>query len=322
MLWVICSKVRTDSSWSLHLSMVLIAQAPKMPTEHLQVARQLLAEKIYQKIHRVLSSNKIEHIVLKGPHLASVYYAQRWQRGYNDIDILVRSIDFPSAINFLLEAGFTIRPSPAYRRATAEAAYDCQMQSPGGSVVEVHHDLSPYNLYPVDSGSLFSRASFFSFGHVPARGLSVEDLLLHLVIHAAKSQFFIIERKHVRDIEVLVCSGLIDWKLFLERARTAGCCAAAWFFLKAAELDEDSTVPDWLMNKLEPGRMVQRWAACWLDFRAFPLLRHPNLPRSIRRLLLAPVLVDGWMQLFGAAIMFSRVRLRDQWLWLKSSLPI
>ncbi len=40
--------------------------------------------------------------------------------------------------------------------------------------------------------------------NIRATGLVAEDLLIHLVIHAAKGHFREIQPKHVRDVELLV----------------------------------------------------------------------------------------------------------------------
>lgn len=282
-------------------------------SDQLRLARQVLAESIYQRIHVALSRAGIEHLVLKGPHLASSFYPRPWHREYNDIDVLVRPLDFQTAIKALVQAGFSVKPSRRERQATSAAAYDCPLLATDGSIIELHRDLSPHGLYPVDPEGLFRRSQAFQFGSTAAMGLANEDLLLHLIIHAAKSQFGLIERKHLRDIRMLLSHGQLDWNQFIAVATVAGCRAAAWFFLRAAERQEGVRLPIDTMSRLVPGRIRRGWAPLWLDLGCFPMLRYPRLPKSLRRLALAPVLVDRWGQLIQAAARFAATRIADQW---------
>ena len=289
--------------------------------DRLRLARHVMAGRVYQRLHEALEAAGIDHLVLKGPHLASMYYERPWQRGYNDIDLLVRPADFEASIKVLVQADFSIKPGLARRRATRAAAYDCPLLAADGSVIELHRDLSPHGLYTVDVDGLFSQGREFEFEHTSANGLQTEDLLIHLVIHAAKSQFSMIERKHLRDIRVVIEAGAVDWHVFIERAGAAGCRSAAWFFLRAAERQEGISLPTETMAALAPGGIRRAWAGLWLDLDHFPLLRHRRLPKSVRRLLLAPMLVDRPRQLILAAARFLRTRLADQWLWFKHRVP-
>jgi hypothetical protein len=52
---------------------------------------------------------------------------------------------------------------------------------------------------------------------VEARGLALEDLLLHLVVHAAKGYFRDIAPKHVQDVALLAALHTVFWATFLTR---------------------------------------------------------------------------------------------------------
>lgn len=286
-----------------------------------RLARHVLAARIYRRLHEALEAAGVDHLVLKGPHLAAMFYQRPWHRGYNDLDILVRPAEFELALDALVQAGFRMKPGGSPRQATRAAAYDRELNSDDGSVVELHRDLSPYRLYALDQDGLFERAVAFKFDQIPAKGLSPEDLLVHLVIHAAKSQFSLIERKHLRDIRVLLAAEAIDWAVFERRAAAAGCRYAAWFFLQASGNLENAQLPEETMAALSPGWISRGWAGLWLDFKSFPLLRYSGLPKILRRLLLAPALVDRTGQIVSAGARFFRTRMSDYWLWLRHRPP-
>ena len=289
--------------------------------DRLRLARHVMAGRIYQRLHEALEAAGIDHLVLKGPHLASMYYERPWQRGYNDIDLLVRPVQFQSALEVLVGEGCSPKPGPAGREASRAAVYDYPMLSREGSVVELHRDLSGQGKYPVDSDGLFRRAVDFRFDQTPAKGLATEDLLVHLVIHAAKSQFMGIERKHLEDIRVVLSRAAVDWDVFRARATAAGCRNAAWFFLRAAENLENAALPGKQMDAMDPGRIRRAWAGIWLDLDGFPLLRGSGRAKGVRWLLVAPVLVDRPRQLILTAARYFRTRLADQWLRLKHRAP-
>ncbi len=151
----------------------------------------------------------------------------------------------------------------------------------------------------------------FRFGQVAALGLAPEDLLLHLVIRAAKSQFRTLEPKHVRDVTLLVARQPIQWETFLMRAREAGCRTAAWVLLSAAVEIHDAQVPDVVLRRLRPSRVLRWWLGRWLTMERFPLFRWPWLPRWLGRLMVAPAIVDGFWHGMASGLRFAALRVRD-----------
>lgn len=282
-----------------------------MPTPTQNLAQHAVAEKIYRQVRAVLNAEGIEHLVLKGPHLASVAYEKPWERGFNDLDLLVRAGEFERAVDALVDSGFSRREPPRGRQATIAAAYDRNLLAPDGSVVEVHRAFAPYRLYPLDYDALFERAVDFRFGGTPARGLSAADLLVHLVIHAAKSQFALIESKHVRDVAAVVNSMALDWPLFREQTARAGCRSAAWVLLGAGARAQGAAVPDEILSALRPGPVRRWWIDRWIARNRFPMLRRTRFPKPLRRILLAPVLADRIGQVLRAAVRFAGVRGKD-----------
>lgn len=272
---------------------------------------QLVAEATYQVIARAFDARGIEHLVLKGPHLGALVYDEAWQRDYGDLDLLIREGQFEEALSALLSSGFTPRWPMAGREATIAAAYDRGVVSPHGWLVELHRAYTAYDLYQVDYDALFSRAVPFRFGRVEALGLGREDLLLHLIIHAAKSHFRNIESKHVRDAALLVMRCPVAWELFVACAAGAGCRTASWVLLSAAVTIHGAPVPDQVLHRLRPSLPRRWWLGLWLTGEQFPLFRRQGLPRWWGRLVVAPAIVDNFWHGLASGLRFASVRLRD-----------
>ncbi len=275
------------------------------------LARHMMAESVYGRFADALAPLAIEHLVLKGPHLASIAYPRPEDRDFVDLDVLVRPEAVEPATEALVGAGFEREVISAERMATADAAYDRTFFSPQGFTVEVHHALAPHGMYALDTGELFLRAVPFRFGRRQARGLSVEDLLLHLVIHAAKSHFRHLEPKHLRDVRELVAHQPIDWGVFVARVTEVGARTAAWIFLSAAAAVESAEVPGHVLRELRPSKARRLWLRPWLRPRSFPLLRRSELPMWLARLVISPGMMDGVRQSARSVARFSAVRLRD-----------
>lgn len=274
-------------------------------------ASQLVAEAVYQLVTRVLAVRGIGHLLLKGPHLGAIAYAEPWQRDYGDLDVLVRPGDFHNALAALADGGFSLPAPPAGREATIGAYYNRGLLAPHGWLVELHRAFSGYELFRIDYDALFARAVPFRFGQTEARGLALEDLLLHLVVHAAKSHFRGIAPKHVQDVALLAALHTVSWAIFLTRAEEAGGRTASWVLLSAAVRIHGAAVPEDVLRRLRPARARRWWLGLWLTWERFPLFRWQHLPVWLGRLLVAPAIVDRLRDGVASGLRFAKLRVRD-----------
>ena len=255
------------------------------------VAHQLRAEATLKKAQELLAEKGIRILVLKGPHLGNTVYDSPADRLYGDLDVLVRSVDFESSVNALLENGF--QPF-AYNTFAPQIQRDFkhwEFRSPLGIVVELHRWLSGHDRYTVDMDGLFARAESFRFGGVDALGLAPEDLLLHLCLHMGTSYFSVIERKHIRDIALLIRKRPIAWPVFLRRTGRAGARAIAYYSLLAAKKQDSASIPDEVMKTLCPMRARRWWIEKHVDAASFPVYRFPeHSMKRIKKGLLFPLM--------------------------------
>jgi hypothetical protein len=254
-------------------------------------AMQLRAEMTFKNVRDLLAAEKIDVILLKGPHLGATVYDSPRERLYADLDVLVRPKDFDDAATRLLENGFT---PFAFDRHDPEVQRDFkhwEYRSPSGVLVELHRWLSGHDRYPVDVDGLFARSVDFKFGETRARGLAPEDLLLHLCLHMGTSYFHAIETKHVTDIALLTKKRELDWDVFCKRAKKGGARVIVYYALMAARLQDGAVVADDIFNNLRPGFIRRRCIEKFIDPASFPVYRSKDDHiKIVKRNLLLPLM--------------------------------
>lgn len=263
------------------------------------VAGHMAAEAAYREVRPMLDTRGIECIVLKGPHLNAEYYGSTPPREYTDLDLLIRPDQFEDAVSSLMSGGFTPIKGP-------EGRYVRGFNSPQGWPVELHRAFESYGLFRVDYEALFERSTNFQFGAESAKGLAREDLLLHLVMHAAKSHFRQIGRKHIDDI-ALVVKRPIRWEVVLERAREFRCSSASWICLSASSLICHADVPLGVLEQLQPSLPRRKWLSLWLTCETYPVFKWMHLPVWIGRIVVLPAIVDRLYDGVFSASRFARV---------------
>ena len=263
----------------------------------------MAAEAAYSEVSRMLRLRGIDCIVLKGPHLNAEYYSGASLREYTDLDLLIRPNQFEDAVSLLMGGGFTPIKGP-------EGRYVRGFNSPQGWPVELHRAFESYGLFRVDYEALFNRSTKFQFGTELATGLAREDLLLHLVMHAAKSHFRQIGRKHIDDI-ALVVKRPIRWEVVLERAREFRCSSASWIFLSAAASISAADIPPDILGRFQPSWLRRKWLGSWLTMKTYPMFKWRHIPVWLGRFAVLPAIVDRMRDGLSGAFRFALVRTFD-----------
>lgn len=282
----------------------------------------LRMEAIFREISALFAVADIPLILLKGPHLAHAYYDHPHERPYGDLDILVRPRDFRKAASILRDNKFEYLEEEEGHIATTAQTNHWAFRSRFGQLIELHRGFAGLERHPARLEEWFSRAVDFLYGQTPAKGLAVEDLLCHLCIHIGKSFFYFIEKKHIRDLDVIVRKKAVDWKTFLARCKETKSKTIAYYCLNAVMLQHGTAVPEYVLLKLRPGWLRRVWLEKHLDVSKFPMYRQysKGLEHARRRLTLA--LLDGvfsWV-VFGARAVWVkgwdvvlRVRVFRKW---------
>ncbi len=129
-------------------------------------------------------------MLLRGPVLGHLVYADPSHRPFGDLDVLVAQADRAEAVRRLAAAGFTLprRSMPAAYYEAVHLHYPLQRPGLAGPTrLELQWDIDhPFTLYTVDVDGLLDRRV-----HRALRGVDVpvpawDDLLITLAIHAVK----------------------------------------------------------------------------------------------------------------------------------------
>lgn len=256
--------------------------------------RDMRFESIFGQIKDLFGKEAITLILLKGPHLAHAVYDHPYERPFGDLDVLVKPRDFAKAARILLKNQFILLEEDDRNLATTAQTNHWAFQSRFGQLIELHRGFTGLERHPVDLDAWFSRAEAFQYGQTPALGLGTEDLLCHLCLHIGKSFFHIIEKKHIRDLDVLIRKRPIKWDFYISRCRETRSRAIAYYCLRSAHAQYGTPIPAEVLAALRPGKWRRFWLDKHLDVNAFPVYRFYARGAEHARKRLTLPLLDGF----------------------------
>ena len=200
-----------------------VAQQLKTAGQH-HTRRALLAQRAMVQVHDILHENGISHVFLKGAYLAQFAYPQPGLRPMRDIDVVIKPNDLPAAHDLLVTHGYT---SPAefdgmVAAFIAQAKHLPGLRTPDGTVsVELHAHVD------APGGPLAGLDAFASPIHRPLAGrmlpfMGLQDMLVHLCVHAASFHSFNNGPLVVSDIGYLLRQPGLDLQAVAARAAELG----------------------------------------------------------------------------------------------------
>lgn len=256
-------------------------------------ANDLRFEVVFGEIRNLMEKEGIPLILLKGPHLAHVIYDNPGERPYIDLDILVKPRDFKRAARILCENKFIPLEEGDRNLATKAQTNHWVFSSRYGQMIELHRGFTGLARHSSDLDKWFARAEEFSFGQTPALGLGTEDLLCHLCLHIGKSFFYLIEKKHIQDLDMLIRKRTIQWEAFIQRCRETRSKAIAFYCLLSAQARYDTPIPVEVLAALRPNRVRRFWLDKHLNAAEFPIFRIHTSGVNYARWYLTLPLLDG-----------------------------
>jgi len=224
---------------------------------------------LYNELSKVLEhlkNNDMPVIVLKGPHLAEAIYGNRAVRPMNDFDLLFRKDDLTKIGKKLEELGYT---ASRYYSVEAECAVHSDFPAyikPGSIGIEVHWTLeSPKSPFNIDIDGIWQRAWQAKIAGVDTCVLSIEDLILHLCIHASYHHRLTFGLLPFCDITATLSryQKEIDWELLIHRAYQWRAGNTLYLTLLLTRDLMDADVPEAVLEELEPNNLdpeVLNWA--------------------------------------------------------------
>ena len=176
----------------------------------------------------MLASAGIEAVALKGAALAWTVWPAPAERPMRDLDLLVPQDRAAEAYRTLREAEWqgADMTEPDLARMAETETHLPPLVSAHGITLELHGHvwrsapLAGRAMPACDSSAYFARATFSAeaSGRIPAP----DDMLAHLIVHAACSHLFNVGPLALADIDYWLAAHAIDWTTFWDRAEQDG----------------------------------------------------------------------------------------------------
>jgi hypothetical protein len=278
----------------------LTTMVPKEAAEKLQ--RSLLVNttqnlRLYGELRRLLSALQpegIRLILLKGIYLATAIYEQIGLREMSDIDVLARSSDLPRIVPIMMDLGY-LPLDPIHMDVTFQAAHHLpRMVKEGVATFELHWNLVlPGESYSIDVDGLWKQAVPLQLVGYNALILSVEDLLLHLCVHASHHHQFHSGLRSLCDIAETIhrFNSAVNWHAIIEQAIIRKWDRGVYLTLRLTKEMVGADVPTFVLERLQPddvpATLMERvrthiFAHQGLSFHAAKLLESGNLWMKLR----------------------------------------
>ena len=199
---------------------------------------------LFAELQDILSAfrdSRVEVIVLKGAALAETVYAHIGLRPMCDIDLLIKPETMEAAGTVLVRLGY--RPAP-----NNPAAYIKADTLP--VMVDVHTALAHLNSNEMARAWRESKDTVVA--GVPARILSCEDTLVHIISHMSFSHGFVLE-KWLCDIDRVArhYQREIEWKAVIARLEHCRLIAPARYIFAKAAREFDTPIAPWVHAELK-----------------------------------------------------------------------
>ncbi len=225
----------------------------------------------------VFKTAGIKVILLKGSHLAPFVYKDMGLRAMSDIDILVKKEDMHKAVELLFQMGYGLfeKCHAAQGKSIKELIKSYNRHVPalshpkGIKKLDLHWTIpdSPFN---VDMEGLWKRAITAEINGTSVMVLSLEDLLLHLSLHASiKHKFNYYGMKQLCDIATTINNCKINWDKLNLLSYKLGAEKYLYLTLRFSKEILGARVPERILHALKPN-LLNKKIVIEVQKRIFP----------------------------------------------------
>jgi len=192
------------------------------------LARNLKIFHELKNVLRLLTDAGIPVIALKGAYLAVGVYGDIALRPMGDVDLLVPKNRLARARNAIMDGGYREQVERGYSRIGAVCEISdhlVPLVAGSGLVLEIHWTIeNPLSPFRIDVDGLWERAIPVRVAGVEIQGLSPEDLLLHLCLHASARHGFENGFRGICDLHqaIEVSKGAFGWMELVGRSEAWG----------------------------------------------------------------------------------------------------
>lgn len=220
-----------------------------------------LTWKLIQLI-KLLSSQAVEFLVLKGPVFALQAFGDLALRQFTDLDILIHPADFSEVYELLCQDGYT----PLFELGSTQIRFQVQSDNHfsfkrQGDVIEVHWKIAPQeNIYPIKPEQIWQELNSVSLLEREIPAPSPENTILFACLHGAKHGWR--QMKWIVDLAYLNQTfNNIDWHILLEQSKKLGLYRQVCLGLLLAEELVGAKMPIKVEGLIHAERSAQRLAA-------------------------------------------------------------
>jgi len=244
------------------------------------VAASLIRQNSLKKILAAFDRAAIPVISLKGAHLANTVYPDPALRHMSDLDLLVPFEKLEQAVEALQSLGY--RPERQYWTdfETTVNQHLPPFRSEKDQTVELHWTIRhPELARPVDLAAVWARAQPFDLEGQAARGLSTEDLLLHLAAHSAIQHHMKGGLQSLYDIAAVVdrWNEQIDWEQLVQASREHKLRKALYLLLRLCRELFGAPVPEAFLLEIQPPDFDPQWLQAASDLIFLSQANHTQL---------------------------------------------
>jgi len=214
--------------------------------------------RLFAELNLIAKAFRLENIpliALKGAHLAQDVYGDIALRQMSDIDLLVQTRNLSQAADILVKQGY--HPYQPYDLEVETVAFHHlpPFLKKRAVAVEIHWGITlPYEHYAVAPDELWQNALPINIAGVDMMGLSSEDLLLHICLHASYQHLFANGLRSLCDIAELAgrYGGTHFWQRVRQRAKDRGWQRGVFVMLRLSKDLVGAAVPENVLRALEP----------------------------------------------------------------------
>lgn len=221
---------------------------------------------------KALRERGLDVIALKGLYLIEAVYSNIGARTFDDLDLLLRRADLPAALEVMRGLGYALSTWYDPADPNRDIKHLPPLMKDGAPIVELHWAiLEEEEPFHVNVDGLWARSQPVEIAGVSVRGLSAEDLLLHLSLHLTYQHRLAAGARSLYDIDAVIRRGGVDWQGLAVTAREWGAQRVLWLTFRLLQEIAGTPLPTGFLAQLlsaQPDQAVMEDAKRQLLARA------------------------------------------------------
>ena len=267
---------------------------------------QLISE--LSELQNQFNKRGIKVIVLKGLALITTIYDDIGLRYIGDIDLFAKTADWHGIEEVLRSQGYVPDRNYNLLEPTELSDYTLSFRSVGfvkREPLSINIDLhfNPIHIGNIEDTDLWTKTTAIHQADAKIHCLCPEHQLAHLCVHMNHHGYIIL--KWFVDIYALLhkYKSVLDWDYIVKKFRNTGTGVSIYYGLMLTiGLFRGCSVPDWVLNRLEPSIIAKKLFECTWDTQE-----------------ISPINSENARHLNFRMTMMLTEKLRDKYMYIKNS---